>query len=655
MNLTTEQQRAVNHNYGPMLILAGAGSGKTTTLVSRVIRLVKEKIAKPQEICLLTFTNKAAREMRGRIEARVQGQSNIWAGTFHSFGLEILRRNYKVAGLPKYFGVLDTADASQIVRELLRTLSVPNKNAFDDKRLLTYMSRAREGISYIAEDDYKLAVEWLMPKFEKKKAILGVVDFDDLIIKPYQLLRKNITVLETEQNRINQLMIDEFQDTNTAQMKLVDLLVAPHKNLTVVGDDDQSIYGWRGAQVSNILGFPKKFKDCITVRLEENYRSSKTIIDLANHVIQQNKKRHEKILKPMRDFKPQVPEIFAFETDNDEVDGVIREIYNFKNVDNFEFKDIAVFYRSNTQGAVLEGELKTKGIPYTISGGTSFLERKEVKDTLAYIRCAFRPNDVAYRRIFNTPARGLGDVTFENLHELSQRRNITFFEQARNWKSAGIPDRSGASIEKLNIALRNLKDELLNPNNQNVGDILVRFMRELGFREMIYNTTKEPLVAQKKWQWIEILGTILTKSIKNFPPKQKDYDEFLSYMELRDTEDENSSGVNLMTLHSSKGLEFPAVVIVGVEEDLIPHKTLGTDIDEERKLFYVGITRAQKRLILTHSKKRSVHNQLKPRIPSRFISQLDKNLVHFFPEGIRPVSGAERKQLLADLYKKLDG
>lgn len=653
MNLTSEQQRAVNHDYGPMLILAGAGSGKTTTLVSRVVRLIQHKVANPKEICLLTFTNKAAREMRGRIDHRVPN-SKIWAGTFHSFGLEILRRHHKAAGLPKYFGVLDQTDAGGIVRELLRTLSIPNKNAFDDKKLLSFMSRVREGGTIIAEEEYKLAVEWLVPRFEKKKVVLGVVDFDDLIIKPYEILKKNPDILETERNRIQQMMIDEFQDTNLAQMKLVDLLIEQHKNITVVGDDDQSIYGWRGAQVQNILGFPKKFKNCVVVRLEENYRSSKSIVDFANHVIQQNQKRHDKVLKPMRDFNPKAPEIFTFETDMDEVDGVIREIYNFKNLDNFDYSDIAVLYRSNTQGAVLEAEFKSKNIPYSISGGTSFLERKEVKDALAYIRCAFRPNDVAYRRIFNTPARGLGDVTLETIHELSQQRNISFIEQARNWRAAEISDRAGASIDKLNQSLLQLKKDLLELNNKSAGDILVQFMDQIGFREMIYASTKEPLVGQKKWQWIEILGRILTKSIHNFPPKPKDYDEFLSFMELKDTEEEETKGVKLMTLHSSKGLEFPVVLIVGVEEDLIPHKTLGTDIDEERKLFYVGITRAQKRLILTHSKKRTVHNQLKPRIPSRFISQINKALVHMFPDGIRPVSGTERKQLLADLYKKLE-
>ena len=380
--LNPEQAKAVEHNFGPLLILAGAGSGKTTVLVSRTGRIISERVAKAQEICVLTFTNKAARELKHRVSVKLgaQGQG-LWAGTFHSFGLQILRRFHKHAGLSPYFGIVDQSDCNSVIKDLLKDIKNSTKEKFDVDKLLNMINDRRTGtaLKVEGEDEYHEMVEMLTPKFNKRLEMLGVVDFEGLLIKPLQLFKEHPDILEKVQNSFSQVMVDEFQDTNRLQMDLIHQLVKSHNNISVVGDDDQSIYGWRGAEVKNILNFPREHKGCEVIKLERNYRSSSEILAVANAAISHNKNRHGKILKPQSAENTGVkPEVFILDREEDECEFVVTEIQHFMRQEACKYQDFAILYRSNTQGGLIESSLRRANIPYTISGGTSKIGRAHV-------------------------------------------------------------------------------------------------------------------------------------------------------------------------------------------------------------------------------------------------------------------------------------
>lgn len=660
--LNEEQQKAVAHNYGPMLILAGAGSGKTTTLVARTGRLIAEKIANPENICVLTFTNKAARELTRRVEKRLgtsKSVKKLWTGTFHSFGVRTLRKYYREAGLPKFFGIMDQQDANGVVREILKDYNLYKKDKFDTDVLLAQMSRWRELNQKSAKSDqeYDVTTEWLLPKYTKRKELLGVVDFDDLILKVIDLFKSNPEILEAEQNHWQQLMVDEFQDTNIGQMKLVSLLSAKCNNLTVVGDDDQSIYGWRGAQVQNILDFPRKNKGSVVIRLEKNYRSTTQILNLANDVISKNDKRHGKVLYNPKNKDVAVgaiPEVFQFDLDMEEVEGVIREIKSFKEK-GYRNKDIAVLFRANAQGAMLESSLRENLIAYKVSGGTSFLERKEVKDVHSYVKCAFKPNDVDFRRIFNTPSRGLGEATIEKIVERAKALNSSYYSCAKNWALSGVNPKAGETIDSLYIFLKSLKEKMVENSNMTPGQTLLKALEQIGYRNHLNEISKDSLAGQKRWNLVEAYARWMDRFIEKRKRNLKTFDEFLLSLDLRDQEDDEKEKdeVQLMTLHACKGLEFPCVILIGLEEDTLPHKRLGGDIAEERRLFYVGITRAQEHLILTHAKKRQVNGRWVQRIASRFLEEANPKFYTKYDNGYRPVAADQRKKMLSDLMKQL--
>ncbi|MFM8312961.1 MAG: ATP-dependent helicase, partial [Deltaproteobacteria bacterium] len=369
--LNSEQKEAALHNYGPLLILAGAGSGKTTVLVARTGRLIQENIVNPKELCVMTFTNKAARELKSRVQDKLGSTAkSIWAGTFHSFGLHILREFFKEAGLPKTFGILDPGDASSIVKEILKDFHLGDKTAYDAEKLLSLMSywRERGQTQTSSVDEYEQAVEWILPHYTKKLKQLGMIDFDGLILKPIELMEKNENLRKVLQSRFTQVMVDEFQDTNLMQMKLIRLLTDAHKNLAVVGDDDQSIYGWRGACIKNILDFPKSYENCKVVRLEQNYRSSPAILAVANSIIDKNHERHKKILKPSKKLtENKLPQILVFENETEEGEQIASEVQHFQKL-GFKNREIAILYRSNGQGPIVEAELRKMQVPYSMTG-----------------------------------------------------------------------------------------------------------------------------------------------------------------------------------------------------------------------------------------------------------------------------------------------
>ncbi len=659
--LNPEQQKAVKHNYGPLLILAGAGSGKTTVLVSRTGRLISERVAQAAEICVLTFTNKAARELKHRVGVKLGNTGKgLWAGTFHSFGLQILRRFHKHAGLSPYFGIVDQSDCNAILKDLVKDIKNSGKDRFDVDKLLNMINDRRTGMAPSTEafDEYHEMVEVLTPKFAKRLEHLGVVDFEGLLIKPLQLFRENPDILEKVQTSFSQVMVDEFQDTNRLQMDLIQQIVKGHGNITVVGDDDQSIYGWRGAEVKNILNFPQEFKSCEVIKLERNYRSSAEILAVANAAISKNKNRHGKVLRSQNaQDTGELPEVFVLEREEDECEFVVSEILNFQR-NGYKYKDCAVLYRSNTQGGLIESSLRRANIPYNISGGTSIFDRREIKDMMAYLKQALAPNEVSLRRIINVPARGIGDTTIEKLSEFALKKRINFVDACRFWKEAEVQDKAGEAIDNLMTFIEELPKNILDFRvGSSPGAKLVEIFQGIGYREYVYSTAADPTSAEKKWMVVEIFGRILDAYLGRRSYDIENIKSFIDSMLLRDDmseEEEEPNKVQLMTLHASKGLEFPVVILAGVEEDLLPHKNLGSDIDEERRLFYVGVTRAKKRLVMSRCQQRKRNGVVRPVAPSRFLLEIPKELYKEYPLGARPVVGQEREDLVANFLSKLE-
>lgn len=658
--LNPEQVQAVQHNYGPMLILAGAGSGKTTVLVARTGRLIADHIVKAENILVLTFTNKAARELKHRVSVKLGDKAKgLWAGTFHSFGLRILREFADEAGLPKHFGVIDQSDSQAVLKDVMKDVKITGKDKFDLQEILELINQRRvlgrqkvEGF-----DEYHEMAEVLLPKYMRKLDVLGVVDFEGLLLKPIELFQKHPEILAKVQSRYQQVMVDEFQDTNTTQMKLIDQIISAHRNITVVGDDDQSIYGWRGAEVKNILNFPQNYKPCEVIRLERNYRSSPNILGIANEVISKNKHRHGKVLKAEgAKTQGEVPELFILENEEEEADFVRREIQSFLGIGGVghEPKDVAILYRSNAQGGMIESAMREYRIPYTVSGGTAFFDRKEIKDVLAYLRFSLSPNDVSLRRILNTPPRGIGDTTIEKISAYAKAHHLTFLKACHDWKTVGITDKAGESLSHLFDICKALPAKIM--TGAQAGANMIQFFRDIAYKDYLYHTSSSSEAGEKKWQLVEIFSRILDSFTLRGGVNQNTLREFVDAMELRDDQDDEKdrNKVSLMTLHASKGLEFPLVMLLGVEEDLLPHRTLGGNIDEERRLFYVGVTRAKSRLVLTRCKQRKRNGMVRPVSPSRFLLEIPKDRIRVHDNGFRPVTADQREDLVASFLKSLD-
>lgn len=654
--LNPEQRSAVSHNEGPLLILAGAGSGKTTVLVSRTGRLISEKLTRPERICVLTFTNKAANELKVRVAKKIGPHAEkVWAGTFHGFGLRFLKEHWKEAKLPAKFGVIDSSDAQAIIKDLLRDHKALEKEAFKIENLMAKIAtfRVTNGKGDAHDETIESAMAHVLaPKYVRRLRQLGVVDFEDLLLRPLTMMRESDEIKNKLQGRYDFLMVDEFQDTNMIQMQMVDQLSAAHRNIAVVGDDDQSIYGWRGAEIRNILDFPKRYANCNVIRLERNYRSSTSILSLANAIIATNKDRHTKILRPALNQDGEKPEIFVYENEEEEVDQLVSELTELKNKGH-KWKDIAILYRSNSQGGLVEGGLRRAQIPYKISGGTALFDRKEAKDILAFLRCSLYPNEVAFRRIINLPARGVGDKTLDEIEAVTG--NSAFHEKARTWAKANPEEKAAQGILGLFEFLLDLKKQLCF-STFSAEELFNSEFKKLGYREVVNQSCREAKAADSRWLIVTILGRILDGMFSRHGRSLETLEMFVDCMSLRDDvneSDEKKDEVQMMTLHACKGLEFPMVFLIGVEEDLLPHAKLGQNADEERRLFYVGVTRAQKHLILTRVQQRKRHGRLQASAPSRFLLELDPSLF-LEHHGARPLVSGQRESMLADLMAKLN-
>ncbi|MCI8559958.1 MAG: DNA helicase PcrA [Dorea sp.] len=637
--LNDKQQEAVYHTDGPLLILAGAGSGKTRVLTHRIAYLIEEKGINPWNILAITFTNKAAGEMRERVDKLVGvGSESVWVSTFHSMCVRILRRHIELLGFDTNFTIYDADDQKTLMRDVCRLLGIDTKQ-LRERTLLGVISHAKnelistEEFRLQAGGDYMLLKQaQVYEEYEKQLRSNNALDFDDLLVKTVQLFHTNKDVLAYYQNRFRYIMVDEYQDTNTVQFELVRLLASEYRNLCVVGDDDQSIYKFRGANIKNILNFEEFFSDSKVVKLEQNYRSTGNILNAANGVIRNNTGRKEKSLWTDNGEGEKLM-LCQFDTAYDEAEFIVSDIK--KNVNNGDctYNSNAVLYRTNAQSRTFEEKLVTANVPYKIVGGINFYARREIKDLLSYLKTVDNGrDDLAVRRIINVPKRGIGLTSINRVQEYANSRDISFYEALRG---AELIPGIGRGAKKLESFVALIEHFKVDAKDMSISDLMDEILEETGYIESLEAEDDEDAKAR-----IENIDELLSK-ITAYEEACKDQDEpaslsgFLEEVALVadiDSLDESTDYVMLMTLHSAKGLEFPHVYLAGMEDGLFPSYLSVTaddpdELEEERRLCYVGITRAQKQLTLTCSRKRMVRGETQYNRMSRFLKEIPKEFV----------------------------
>ncbi len=648
--LNPPQLSAVTHGEGPIMVLAGAGSGKTRVITYRIAHLVAGGTP-ARAVAALTFTNKAAAEMRERVAALIaspNAAAELTVGTFHSLGLQILKAEHKALGYPRNFAIYDAADQMGIVRELLRRVDMGGRR-FDAKAILTRISLAKNGFVTPDEyepgdsDEYDEITAEIYPRYQEALRAYAAFDFDDLITEVVSLFDRDAEVKERWAKKFRHVLVDEYQDTNRAQLLMVRALVSRCGNLCVVGDDDQSIYAWRGAEPANMLAFERWFPGAEIVKLEENYRSTPTILSAANAVIRNNVERHEKTLWTARPDGPRIERAIAADP-SAEAQFVAREIGRLREDERPRFGDFAVLYRSNIQTRELEEELRVAQIPYVVYGGQQFLERKEVKDLIAYLRLALNSRDeIALRRVINYPARGIGATTVQKLDAWATAHSKPLWNALLEIDRQGDAVRPGTrrAVAGFVAAVRRLRDGL-----SGRGGVLAAtraLVDEIDLVGDIRAASPSVSAAQRRLDNIEGLIAALDRHEKQRPGRSALL-EYLRQLSLEASEDSAADSgrerVVLTTLHGAKGLEFPVVYLVGAEEELLPHaRTLmphatdvidgehAADVSEERRLAYVGITRARFRLCISHCATRRRHGKRVERAPSRFLEEIPEELV----------------------------
>lgn len=634
--LNKEQQEAVLHIDGPLLILAGAGSGKTRVLTHRIAHMVKEKNIFPSSILAITFTNKAAKEMRERVDKLVGdvGES-IWVSTFHSTCVRFLRRDIDKIGYDKSFVIYDSADQQTVMKDCLKELNFNDKN-FPPKATLHTIGRAKDELieaatySKMYASDFKMSkIAALYELYQKKLKQNNALDFDDIIMLTIKLFTDAPEVLEHYQRRFKYILVDEYQDTNTAQYMFISLLAFKGKNLCVVGDDDQSIYGFRGANIRNILDFEKEFKSCKVIKLEQNYRSSQVILEAANSVIKNNTGRKNKSLWT-ENVEGNRIKCFEGNNEHDEAGFAASEIKKLIRTENRTYKDFAVLYRINAQSRVIEDIFMREGMPYKIVGGLRFYDRKEIKDIIAYLRVVQNPTDnISLKRIINVPKRGLGNTTVENAETIANKRDCSIFSIIASASEIPELQRSAAKLDSFTTMIakfRVLKDTM--KVSELIEDIIEQsgILKELEADDTVESQTR-----------IENIKELISVSLE-FEAQNEDQslEAFLSNVSLvsdLDNLEQNADHIVLMTIHSAKGLEFPVVFMVGLEEGVFPSFRSMTDeneVEEERRLCYVGITRARERLYMTNTHCRTLFGNTTYNRASRFLKEVPAGLIESF-------------------------
>jgi superfamily I DNA/RNA helicase len=676
--LNADQKSAVLHTEGPLLILAGAGSGKTNTMCHRIAYLICEKGVPPSAVLGLSFTNKASTELKERVQHQVgkvlgpKSTSGLVISTFHSLCVRILREFGNRLGYTPQFSILDPSDQQAIVREILKYIKIDEKK-FDPSWVLFQIGQAKnkflsgdEAASFfnslkgpkVAYDDYSIALQSVFPKYVERLKLQNSMDFDDLLFNAVTLLEQFPDVRETLSRRFRYIMVDEYQDTNPAQFRLLEALTSTHNNICVVGDDDQSIYAWRGADPTHILHFDQYFAGTKKVILNQNYRSTEMILKAANEVIAKNSKRYPKSLWSNRGEGHPI-HMVAVEDDRAEATFVVEKIVEKASQDQVDgaaprYKRFAILYRSNAQSRIFEEQLRLHSVPYKLVGALSFIDRKEVKDLLCYWKLILNPNDdAAARRVVNWPARGVGKTTIQTIHEKAVASHLSFFQAMQEPDlQAGFNERAKNGIGAFLKVVNDLREKLVKiervfysetaPAEESflvaVSETLKQGLESIGVKIALHNEDDDIAKAAKRFENIEALvhAIGLMEKSDSWKTGLDVLQEYVSQLilnakeEAKDEDEMDQNAITLMTLHGSKGLEFPIVFLVGLEDGCLPHQRTideGADLSEERRLFYVGMTRAQDELFLVRAKNRIRYGKPVPRNACRFLEDVPAELL----------------------------
>ncbi|MGI6225393.1 MAG: DNA helicase PcrA [Peptococcales bacterium] len=642
-SLNPEQQEAVQCTEGPLLILAGAGSGKTRVLTHRIAYLIYEKKIYPRNILAITFTNKAAQEMRERLEKLVGlAAERLWVATFHSTCLRILRWEINELGYTKDFVIYDDADQQTLIKMILKEMNLDEKKYTPrsiSSRISSYKNELKTPSAASRElgnNYYDQQIINIYAEYQKRLKSNNALDFDDLIMLTVQLFKENPEVLEKYQERFKYILVDEYQDTNTAQYMLINLLAAKHKNLCVVGDDDQSIYVWRGADIKNILSFEEDYPEAKVIKLEQNYRSTQNILSAANEVVKNNSRRKPKSLWT---DKGSGEKLYYYNA-QDEVDEaffIVRMVRQIIEREQKEYKDFAVLCRTTGQFRAIEESLIRGNIPYRVFGGTKFYDRKEIKDILAYLKVIANPLDeISLRRIINTPKRGIGDSSWDKLVSFAAINGKTIYDVLAEPQSAGIATRTTNAIKGFYKQIQGFREL----SNNNITGLTNKILEETGYlQELQLEKTVE---AETRLENLQEFLTVTKKY--DMESQGGDLSTFLAEISLMtdiDNYDQGEDALVIMTMHGAKGLEFPVVFITGMEENLFPHSrsinsTDPEEIEEERRLCYVAITRAQERVYLTGAWRRTIYGRDAYNAPSRFIDEIPERYLESSPKKREP-------------------
>ncbi len=641
--LNKEQQEAVFHTEGPLLILAGAGSGKTRVLTHRIAYLIDEKGVNPWNILAITFTNKAAGEMRERVDRIVGfGSESIWVSTFHSTCVRILRRHIERLGYSTNFTIYDTDDQKTLMKDVCKLLQIDTK-MLKERTLLSAISSAKnecitaQEYELNAVGDYtKQRIAQVYKEYEKQMRANNALDFDDLLLKTVQLFRSQPDILEYYQERFRYIMVDEYQDTNTVQFQMIRLLAAKYQNLCVVGDDDQSIYKFRGANIQNILNFEQEFEQAHVIKLEQNYRSTDTILKAANAVISNNLGRKSKSLWTDKGEGDKI-QMQQFDDAFEEANYVAANIAKHVREGERSYKDHAVLYRTNAQSRLFEERFVQANIPYKVIGGVNFYARKEIKDLLAYLKTVDNgQDDLAVRRIINVPKRGIGLTTINRVQENAMEREVPFYEALRTADLIPGVGRAASKIESFVALIEHFKDTA---KTASVSDLMQEILDYTGYQEYLKEEGEEEAAARQE-NIDELLSKIAAyeESCEEEMPTLSGFLEEVALVADIDSLEEESDYVVLMTLHSAKGLEFPEVYLTGMEDGIFPsYMTITaddpTEVEEERRLCYVGITRAEENLTMTCARRRMIRGETQYNKMSRFLKEVPVSL---FATGWKP-------------------
>ncbi|QCU89337.1 DNA helicase Rep [Thiomicrorhabdus sediminis] len=644
-SLNDRQREAVKHIETPALVLAGAGSGKTRVITEKIAYLIRQCDVKPHNIYAVTFTNKSAKEMKERVTKLLKDEntSGLNVSTFHNLGLNIIRREYKALGYKSNFSIMDAADAAQILKELMHKQDIDPEALegaqWDISAWKNQHINPQQALE-MAEDAQQQARAIIYAAYEKQLKAYNAVDFDDLIGLPVRLFNENAEILQKWQNRVRYLLVDEYQDTNAAQYALVKQLVGVQARFTVVGDDDQSIYAWRGAQPENLVLLKEDFPSLKLIKLEQNYRSSNRILQSANTLIANNPHVFEKTLWSEMGMGDHL-RVIACASETQEVERVVSEIIVHKFKNRTKNRDYAILYRGNHQARLMERALREQNIPYVISGGKSFFDHAEIKDIMSYLRIIVNPDDdAAFLRIVNTPRREIGASTLEKLATYATGRDISLFDATQEFGLTTIlADKALKRVQHFGNQLLDWIKQADSAQGEEVISFVRQLIETIEYDNWIHENSSNPKTAERRINnvrelvlWIE---RIINKALEE-DGEEKRLETIVTHMALMDMMERNESEqehdmVSLMTLHASKGLEFPHVFLIGMEEELLPHKQNleSPGLEEERRLAYVGITRAQRSLTMTYATKRKKYGEEMACDPSRFLHELPTELLHW--------------------------